>query len=84
MGKNFYKEKLFAVHDDDLLNIIESLEYLNKFKKGELKCIFCDCKITFENLHSFFPQSGDIKFVCDKNRCQRELYDYLRERRISI
>jgi len=84
MRKIFYKEKLLTVHDKDLLKTLNNLGYLRKFKKGKLKCKFCNCIITFKNLHSFFPQSGDIKFVCEKYSCQWKLYDILRERRISI
>lgn len=78
------KEKVHAVHDEDLEKILEGLGVLNKFKHGELKCKFCNNTITFNNLHSLFPQSGAIKFVCDDSECVRELSRLLREGEISL
>ena len=79
MINRFPKEKLQAVHDQDLEKLLEGLGILGKFKHGELKCKFCHHAITFNNLHSLFPQSGDIKFVCDSPNCVRELFKLLRE-----
>jgi len=78
------KEKIRAVHDQDLEKILDGLGILNKFKRGELKCKFCSSIITFDNLHSFFPQSGDIKLVCDSSYCVRELSKLLREGEVSL
>ena len=78
------KETVRAVHDEDLEKILEGLGILNKFKQGELKCKFCNNTITFNNLHSLFPQSGAIKFVCDGSDCVRELSRLLREGEISL
>lgn len=73
------KKKVQAVHDEDLEKILEGLNILNKFKRGELKCKFCSSKITFNNLHSIFPQSGAIKLICDTPNCVRKLSKLLRE-----
>jgi hypothetical protein len=78
------REKVLAVHDQDLEKVLEGLGILHKFKRGELKCKFCDRIITLENLHSIFPQSGDIKLVCDSYRCIRELSKLLREGEVSL
>lgn len=78
------KEKVRAVHDEDLEKILEGLGVLNKFKNGELKCKFCNTIINFSNLHSIFPQSGSIKLVCDNSDCVRELYRLLREGEVSL
>lgn len=78
------KEKVSVVHDDDLENFLEALGVLGKFQRGELLCKFCKTSITFENLHSVFPQSGDIKIVCDKPDCVRQLSDLLREGKINL
>lgn len=58
-----------AIHDDDLLALLEKLELLNKFNSGKLSCALCDEAINYENLHSLFPDGGDIKLVCNKPSC---------------
>jgi hypothetical protein len=78
------KGKVRAVHDQDLEKILDGLAILNEFKRGELKCKFCNNAITFDNLHSFFPQSGSIKFVCDGFSCVQELHKLLREGEVSL
>lgn len=78
------KEKIQAVHDEDLEKVLEGLGILNKFKRGELKCKFCNTTITFGNLHSIFPQSGAIKIVCDNSGCVRELHELLRKGEVSL
>lgn len=84
MINKLLKKKIRAVHDQNLEKILEGLNILNKFKRGELKCKFCSGKITFDNLHSFFPQSGDIKLVCDSSNCVRQLSKLLREGKVSL
>ena len=59
------KYTLNAIHDDELLDLIKKLGLLEKLDKGCLKCKFTGETITFDNLYSIFPESGDIKFVCD-------------------
>lgn len=78
------KEEVSVVHDDDLENFLNSLGVFQKFQQGKIKCKFCKTPITFENLHSIFPQSGVIKIVCDNLDCIRELSNLLREGTISL
>jgi len=84
MINKLVKKNILAVHDQDLEKILEGLGILDKFKRGELKCNFCKSRITFDNLHSFFPQSGDIKLVCDSSNCFRKLSKLLREGKVSL
>lgn len=78
------KEEVSVVHDDDLENFLNSLGIFQKYQQGEIKCKFCKTSITFENLHSIFPQSGTIKIVCDNLDCIRELSSLLREGTINL
>jgi len=78
------KDKLKAVHDDDLDILLEKLGIIGKFTRGKLKCSFCKTVITKENLHSIFPRSGSIKFVCDNSECVAELSELLREGKVSL
>lgn len=78
------KEKIRAVHDENLETVLEGLGIWSQFKRGELKCKFCKNIITLDNLHSIFPQSGAIKMVCENHDCVRELLELLRKGEISL
>jgi hypothetical protein len=73
------KKKVDAVHDDDLLDLLESLELKNKFLYGKLTCSFCGDVITWDNLHSLFPDSGTIKCCCTKSDCVNQLIAKFRQ-----
>ena len=73
-----------AVFDDELQPFLEKLGVWGKFQRGELRCKFCQTTITFENLHSMFPQSGDIKFVCERAECTRMLAELLNDGTVKI
>jgi hypothetical protein len=74
---------LHAVHDDDLDSVLTALGLRGPFAKGELHCKFCGAVITWDNLHSFFPDSGDIKLVCDRPECIKALLRHLDESRMA-
>lgn len=80
----FPKKEVHAVHDEDLEKVLERLGILVKLKRGGLKCKFCSRVITLENLHSYFPQSGDIKFVCDNANCIKKMLGLLRKEDVSL
>ncbi len=67
------KKTVNAVHDDDLLDLLEGLGLKNKFLNSQLTCAFCDETITWQNLHSIFPDSGAIKVCCTKPDCVNQL-----------
>ena len=75
MAKN-KPEKIHAIHDDDLENFLNSLGLLNSINNGDLKCKFCNEIITLNSLHSIFPDSGELKLVCNKNQCIQEFLEY--------
>lgn len=66
-------ETLNAVHDDDLMGVLEELGVAKDFTHGKLRCAFCGDTITWHNLHSLFPDSGAVKFSCDKPECVNKL-----------
>lgn len=76
------KYTLSAIHDDELLDLIKKLGLLEKLDKGCLKCKFTGETITFDNLYSIFPESGDIKFVCDTPEAIKLFISYLDEHKI--
>lgn len=56
---------LKAVYDPDLEELMRRLGVLGAFKAGKLRCPFSRDTITWENLHAFYPEGGDVKAVCD-------------------
>ncbi len=60
---------LQAVHDDDLLSLLESLGVSDKINSGLCLCTFCKAKITYENLGAILPVHGEIAFSCDSPMC---------------
>jgi hypothetical protein len=67
------RQRLQAVHDDDLEQVLQSLGVYNDFVHGRLRCAFCKDVITLQNLHSLFPDSGAVKASCTKPDCVRQL-----------
>lgn len=78
------KKTVHAVHDNDLEKVLSRLGLFNKFKNGELSCKFCHEGISIKNLHSFFPQSGSVKFACDDGECVRALHAFLEDGEIDL
>jgi hypothetical protein len=63
------REKLKAVHDDDLDQFLSSIGVLDQIKKGYYHCIVCNTQITLENLGAVFPKDNKINFLCDRLSC---------------
>lgn len=61
--------RLQAVHDDDLSNLLMSLGVYENVQNGKCSCLFCQKVITFDNLGAIVPISGEISFVCDSAMC---------------
>ncbi|RKE90296.1 hypothetical protein [Ichthyenterobacterium magnum] len=76
------KAKLNAVHDDDLIALLKSLNLLEKIKQGEIKCKFTKEIITLDNLHSIFPEEGTIKVVCDSPEAIKSLSEHINEKNL--
>jgi hypothetical protein len=75
------KETLKAVHDDDLETLLRRLGLHSDFTHSRLKCTFCKDVITFDNLHSLFPDSGAVKLTCSKPECVNQLLSRIEARR---
>jgi hypothetical protein len=75
------EDTLRAVHDDDLEGLLKGLGVYNDFVHRKLKCAFCKDPVTLDNLHSLFPDSGAIKFSCDKPQCVNRLLLRIEARR---
>ncbi len=70
------KERISAVHDDDLEKFLESIGVLHDIRSGTVKCKFCGEQVNLDNLTTVFPDSGSINFVCNKQECLRQFMNY--------
>lgn len=65
--------KMKAVHDKDLENLLRSLNVYEDVIKGKYKCLFCNAVITFDNIDSIVPHDESVQFTCDKLECHQKL-----------
>ena len=70
------KSPLSAVHDDDLEDVLDALGLSAAFARGEIRCKFCRDVVTWTNLHSLFPDGGDVKMACEKPICVNALLEF--------
>ena len=67
------REKVKAVHDDDLEQFLSTIGVLNQINNGYHHCIVCNTQITIENLGAVYPKDNKINFVCDRPSCLANL-----------
>jgi hypothetical protein len=67
------RETLRAVYDDDLHALLKSLGVYGDFAGGRLQCASCRDPVSTENLYAIYPDSGQVKVVCDKPDCVAQL-----------
>jgi len=67
------REKLKAVHDDDLEEFLSSIGVLEQIRKGCHRCNICDTPITIENLGAVYPEGDKINFLCERLSCLTEI-----------
>jgi aspartate carbamoyltransferase regulatory subunit len=75
------KETLKTLHETDLEEYLQRIGILDEVKREAVKCKFCGTIITLDNIHVLFPESGQVKFVCDNPKCIKEFNNYLRLKR---
>lgn len=73
------KEIVKAIHDDKLETFLKSIKVYEDLIAGKIKCKFCGDPVTIDNLYTVFPESGAIKFACDKAACIAKMNIYLNE-----
>lgn len=62
-----------AVHDNDLVQLLKSLNVYEKVVDKQYHCLFCNRVITIDNIDSIVPHEGSVQFTCDKPECHMKL-----------
>lgn len=75
------KENLKTIHEKDFKAYLKKIKVLDLVENGKAKCKFCDEIITLKNIYSLFPESGQVRFVCEKSACIRQFSLHIREKR---
>lgn len=63
------RRTLKAVHDENLEELLSSLNLLSDLREGNLRCIHCDQPITLENLGAIIPLSDNLRVACNSSAC---------------
>ena len=61
--------ELRAVHDNDLAVFLEKIGLLEQIRESKATCASCGSVITLENFGATYPESGEIRIVCDRLDC---------------
>ena len=65
IGANIMKnDEIQAVHDNDLKNLLKSLNVYEDVINNNYHCLFCD---------SIVPYDGEVQFTCDRSECHLKL-----------
>ena len=62
-----------AVHDDDIISLLRSLQLYDLVSDGKIKCAFCEGAITVDNLDAIIPDDGKIVLSCNNATCHAKL-----------
>ena len=67
------KAKISAVHEDDLLDMLETLGFSNDLKSGKIRCPICNTVIHIDNIGAIYHNGNGVQLICDKPSCLTEL-----------
>ena len=77
------RKTINAVHEDDLINFLESVALKDDFENGLTKCKFCKRTVNIDNIYSVIKDSGTYKLVSNDAECVSALMEYLEVQRIK-
>jgi len=72
-AKIVQENKMKAVHDKDLESLLKSLHVYEDVVSSKYKCLFCNKKITLDNIDSIVPYQESVQFTCDEPECHQKL-----------
>lgn len=63
------KSILNAVHDSELISLLESIGELETIENGKANCEFCGKKISLANIQTIFVKNNAISYCCNSPLC---------------
>lgn len=67
------KGNLKAVHDDDLIQLLESIGEYELVKSERANCYFCNSKVYIDDISAVFPVGEKVAYCCSEYRCYQLL-----------
>ncbi|HTO15981.1 MAG TPA: hypothetical protein VLZ83_09425 [Edaphocola sp.] len=74
------REKIKAVSDDKLIDLLKNINLYDDVIIGKIKCKFCGETAKIECISAIFPDSGSIKVACDSPKCIAGLNNFLNQK----
>lgn len=69
MGSMKMDRKILAVHDRDLIKFLSELNLITEMESGNLKCPYCACTLTLENIGFINKIKEKFWICCDDISC---------------
>lgn len=66
---NMNKGEITAVHDDDMIRFLKSIDLYQAILDGKIKCYSCNNIITMDNIQGIVTQDGEVRIYCNENMC---------------
>ena len=71
------KKTISAIHEDDLIALLDKFGLTEKINNKEMNCYFCNDIITIEGVESIFSYEGEIQLCCNKVFCYTETLELI-------
>lgn len=67
------REVITAVHDNDLVQFLDSVGLLKELEAGERRCDECGIIVNLDNFGAVFPKGNSIYVLCDRPLCMSRI-----------
>jgi len=67
--------KINAVFEDNLKEVLIKLKLLDPINNGEIVCRVCGDVISLETIGCMFPLDDEVQFCCDKILCIQKIIE---------
>ena len=69
------RDKVHAIHEQDMETIVRELGLFEKIISGEILCSECGGKVNIDSIQFIYMQDEDIKICCNATDCYKSLMD---------
>jgi hypothetical protein len=63
------RKRIPAIHDDQLVSVLDNIGLLKPLERGELGCVFCGLPVTLQNLAGLVLRDSKVRAFCNNAEC---------------